>query len=67
MHVMHVISLHTWLLQKEQERNRGRRGEPTRSKSPDNFFSGFGKHDEERNKLNVERKKEYNHMLAEVE
>ncbi|XP_052690314.1 centrosome and spindle pole associated protein 1-like isoform X37 [Crassostrea angulata] len=51
--------------QKEQERNRGRRGEPTRSKSPDNFFSGFGKHDEERNKLNVERKKEYNHMLAE--
>uniref|UniRef100_A0A8W8IUE7 Centrosome and spindle pole-associated protein 1 C-terminal domain-containing protein n=1 Tax=Magallana gigas TaxID=29159 RepID=A0A8W8IUE7_MAGGI len=50
---------------KEQERNRGRRGEPTRSKSPDNFFSGFGKHDEERNKLNVERKKEYNHMLAE--
>lgn len=53
-------------LQKEQRQGKGRRGEPTRSTSPENFFAGFGKHDEEREKLNVERKREYNHMLAEV-
>ncbi|XP_061182237.1 centrosome and spindle pole-associated protein 1-like [Saccostrea echinata] len=52
-------------LQKEQERGRGRRTEQVRAKSPDDFFSGIGKHQEEREKLNTERKKEYNHMLAE--
>nr|XP_022314209.1 trichohyalin-like isoform X8 [Crassostrea virginica] len=51
--------------QKEQRQGKGRRGEPTRSTSPENFFAGFGKHDEEREKLNVERKREYKHMLAE--
>ncbi|XP_078318359.1 uncharacterized protein LOC111120690 isoform X10 [Crassostrea virginica] len=54
-----------FLKQKEQRQGKGRRGEPTRSTSPENFFAGFGKHDEEREKLNVERKREYKHMLAE--
>ncbi|XP_078318364.1 uncharacterized protein LOC111120690 isoform X14 [Crassostrea virginica] len=54
-----------YLQQKEQRQGKGRRGEPTRSTSPENFFAGFGKHDEEREKLNVERKREYKHMLAE--
>ncbi|XP_062584637.1 centrosome and spindle pole associated protein 1-like isoform X7 [Saccostrea cucullata] len=52
-------------LQKEQERGRGRRAEQARARSPDDFLSGIGRHQEEREKLNTERKKEYNHMLAE--
>ncbi|XP_056018993.1 centrosome and spindle pole-associated protein 1-like isoform X30 [Ostrea edulis] len=54
-----------YVQKKEQDRGKGRRGEQPRNRSPDNFLSGLGKHQEEREKLNDERKKEYNHMLAE--
>ncbi|XP_062584666.1 centrosome and spindle pole-associated protein 1-like isoform X33 [Saccostrea cucullata] len=54
-----------YVQQKEQERGRGRRAEQARARSPDDFLSGIGRHQEEREKLNTERKKEYNHMLAE--